>query len=600
MTLRYVGIASLVLLAGCGGGGAGSPSTNPPPQSGGPGGPAPTPTVAVAGAVQKGPFLVGSTVLVNRLDSRGRPTDSTIVTEIEDSVGSFSFETNGTGPVQLVASGYYFSELTGQISSGTLTLKAIYEVTGTASQSAYVNIMTHLINDRVRELIGDGTSTVTSAVSQAEREFLQAFAPALPLDGVDQFSGLSIYNTTGSTDDVGNAYLLALSTGFYQYATTKAQQFGTTPDAELTLILNQICDDFADDGQLQTADFMSEFIRSIRSLSPSLIAANLRSRSIVDYPAGIDVPDISRFLNLCAGVAECAWRSGAPMPQPTALQGTADFGGKLYSFGGASPDATEHRSVYAYDPVANTWTAKQPMPVSAYVVAAQAVGDKIYVMPLYGSEGFMDELFEYDPPTDTWTPKAERPTHRYDLSAVALNGRLYVIGGHGTIDDGPWESGKPWSYKSHVEVYDPATNAWSSVQPLPYPLASTASCVAGDKIFVFGGRDSSGVVQASTLVYDTSADAWSTRSPLPAGRENHTCTEVGDAFLLVGGVRGSSVLDAVDHYDPATDSWASPTRMTTRRHRHGAEAVGGEVVIVGGSGQGSVPLDSVEILNPLL
>ena len=63
---------------------------------------------------QKGRFLVRSTVLINLLDERGRSTMSTIVSKIEDSIGSFSFVTSQPGPVQLVASGYYFSELTGQ------------------------------------------------------------------------------------------------------------------------------------------------------------------------------------------------------------------------------------------------------------------------------------------------------------------------------------------------------------------------------------------------------------------------------------------------------------------------------------------------------
>ena len=48
-------------------------------------------------------------------------------------------------------------------------------------------------------------------------------------------------------------------------------------------------------------DFIREFTTALRSLSPDTIAANLRNRAIVDYPAGLDVPDISVFLNLCAG-----------------------------------------------------------------------------------------------------------------------------------------------------------------------------------------------------------------------------------------------------------------------------------------------------------
>jgi N-acetylneuraminic acid mutarotase len=601
MTLRYVGLASLTLIAGCGGGGSGQTST---PTQGNQGvQPGPAPSISVAGAVQKGPFLVGSTVLVNKLDSLGRPTDSTIVTEVEDSVGGFSFSTTSSGPVQIVASGYYFSELTGQVSSGTLTLRAVYDVSSASSQTAYVNIMTHLINDRVLALIANERLSVANAISRSEREFLSAFSAALAVDDVDQFAGLSIYNTAASANDAGNAYLLALSTGFYKYSTTKAQQFGTAPDPELTLILNRIREDFAADGTVETSGFINEFTRAIRSLSPVEIAHNLRNRSIADYPSGLDVPDISRFLNQCAGTAECAWRSGAPMPQPTRTHATAQFGGKLYVFGGVSSVADVTQAVRVYDPVANTWTSKGQMPVAMTSGSAHTVGNKIYVLPTY-NHGFLNQVLEYDPVNDTWTSKTPSPTHRYETATEVLNGRIYVAGGHGTIDDGPWAPGKPWAFKAHVGVYDPATDTWTTAQSLPIPIAGAASCVAGAQLYVFGGRTGPGSLLDGAWVYNPTADSWSAKSPLSSAREGHSCVEVGDEFYMLGGLMGNSVvLDAVDRYDPATDTWQSPTRMPTGRYWLGAEAIGGEIFIVGGQTLPTMNsdgrLDVVEILNPL-
>ena len=305
LSTRVVCVLAALALAGCGGGGGGTPSVGPRLAS----------PVLIEGAVQKGPFIVGSTVLINRLDSRGRSTPSTLVAEIEDSVGSFSFETTERGPVQIVATGYYFSELTGQISDGQLTLKALYEVSTDARQIAHVNILTHLINDRVLELISDGEPSLREAIAQAEDELVAALSDALVISDLNEFSELSLYDSaTTQNNTLGNAYLLALSTGFYKYAKTKAQEFGTATDAELTLVLNRISDDLADDGRLQPGPFIGEFVTAIRSLSPETIAANLRSRSLVDYPQGLGVPDISVFLDLCAGAFDCPWSAGAPMP----------------------------------------------------------------------------------------------------------------------------------------------------------------------------------------------------------------------------------------------------------------------------------------------
>ncbi len=253
--------APALALAGCGGGGGGeTPSAVTPPSS-----------VLVEGAVQNGPFIVGSTVLINRLDEpRCSSTPSTLLAEIEDSVGSFSFETTESGPVQIVATGYYFSELTGQISDGQLTLKALYEVGTDTRQIAHVNILTHLINDRVLDLIADGQPTLREAITQAEDEIIAALSDALAIPDLNKFSALSLYDSaTAQNNTLGNAYLLALSTGFYKYAKTKAQEFGTATDAELTLVLNRVSDDLEDDGRLQPGPFDPRVrVTAIRSLSP--------------------------------------------------------------------------------------------------------------------------------------------------------------------------------------------------------------------------------------------------------------------------------------------------------------------------------------------
>ena len=156
------------------------------------------------------------------------------------------------------------------------------------------------------------------------------------ISDLNEFSALSLYDSaTAQNNTLGNAYLLALSTGFYKYAKTKAQEFGTATDAELTLVLNRISDDLADDGRLQPGPFIGEFVTAIRSLSPETIAANLRSRSLVDYPQGLGVPDISVFLDLCAGTFDCPWSAGAPMPSAFDWPHHRRARGKIYVFGGA-------------------------------------------------------------------------------------------------------------------------------------------------------------------------------------------------------------------------------------------------------------------------
>jgi N-acetylneuraminic acid mutarotase len=603
LSTRVVCALAILALAGCGGGDGGTAAAN--------GGPTRASPVLVEGAVQKGPFIVGSTVLINRLDSRGRSTPSTLVAEIEDSVGSFSFEATETGPVQLIATGYYFSELTGQISDGQLTLRALYEVGTDARQIAHVNILTHLINDRVLELIADGQPTLREAIEQAEDELVAALADVLVISDLNEFSALSLYDSaTTRNNTLGNAYLLALSTGFYKYAKTKAQEFGTATDAELTLILNRISDDLADDGRLEAGPFIREFVTAIRSLSPETITANLRSRSLVDYPQGLGVPDISVFLDLCAGTFDCPWSAGAPMPWPLTGHATAVHAGKIYLFGGRSPPGPCcSDAVYAYDPVANEWTPKRQMPAASRGPAAtHTIGDKIYVV--IGSNDLLqleNKLYAYDPVTDQWSARAARPTYRAHFASAVVNGLLYVMGGYGRVDNGPGIF--DGELKSHVEIYDPATDRWSTGAPLPTALAHGQACVFSNQLYVFGGGSISGAWERSILTYNTTSSSWSAKSPMPNIRVGFACAVVDGAAYLVGGYRlgPAEMVDEIERYDPFVETWSSPTRLKTPRYGLSAAVVGERIITMGGTtytGPYSAtnrepfpPVDVVEILD---
>jgi N-acetylneuraminic acid mutarotase len=633
---RWLAIAALsfgACISGCGGGGGGAEGSTAAPPAPSPLAPPsapPPPPIHIDGAVQKGPFLVGSTILINRRDLRGFSTASTILSEIEDSIGSFDFVTTDPGLVQIVATGYYFSELTGQVSNGTLTLRALYKITDQPGQKAYVNIMTHLINDRVLALLAAGNIDTASAIAKAETELVKAFRDALPVASVEGFSGLSVYNMSGAAGaGVGNTYLLALSTGFYKYAATKAEEFGTATDAELTLVLNKISDDLAADGDLDTPIFIREFTTAIRRLSPETIADNLRRRAIVDYPAGLDVPDISVFLNLCAGNFACPWSGAAPLPKPTDSHSTAAYGGKVYLFGGDNTPATGfrcdvysfgfpkelHRDVFVYDPAANSWQSRGLMPVAMCLLDAHTVGDKIYLIPKRAATdvdgtrqmSMSNAIYEYDPAADRWTQKTPRPTYRNRFVTATVGGKVYVLGGQGTLDNGPKtedEATWPEELKAHVEIYDPATDSWSFGRPAPFPFAGSASCAVRNQIYVFGILTGDWTWEPSVLVYDTEMDQWSAKAPLSARLSDRTCVTVGERVWLFGGETVSpptTASDRVDLYDPLSDYWVSNTRLPTARSRLSATRIGNEVFIFGGKNRfnynDAAGLDVLEVLN---
>jgi len=96
--------------------------------------------------------------------------------------------------------------VTGKLSLGTLSLKAIYNVSEAENQVAFVNILTHLINTRVIKLVKENRLSVAEAITQAQQEFVLALQEVFPVEDPERFSALNVYNNDDS-DLEGNAYL---------------------------------------------------------------------------------------------------------------------------------------------------------------------------------------------------------------------------------------------------------------------------------------------------------------------------------------------------------------------------------------------------------
>lgn len=73
------------------------------------------------------------------------------------------------------------------------------------------------------------------------------------------------------------------------------------------------------------------------------------------------------------------------------------------------------------------------------------------------------------------------PTSRRAVTTSVVDGKIYVIGGY--LD--PAVSGYPGV--TTVEVYDPATDTWTTAPDMPKGRFAPRSSVVDGKIYVIGG-----------------------------------------------------------------------------------------------------------------
>jgi len=241
------------------------------------------------GKAEKGPFVRGTRVSVYELSASFVLTGRSFVVYTDKDDGSFS--SNGlkliSPYVLLDVDGFYFNEVSGELSGSRRNLAALLDLRQT--ETANVNLLTHLERQRVEKLVADGLSFV-QAKSQAQQEVLSVF-------------GLSSDLLAEQSELCGNDAVLLTVSSILQ---------GFRTEAELTELLAVFAQDIAQNGELNN----SGLLQSLSDDASRLSAAEIRNNLMARYQSlGIEVniPDIAPALNAFTGYSPPA-NSGIVYP----------------------------------------------------------------------------------------------------------------------------------------------------------------------------------------------------------------------------------------------------------------------------------------------
>ncbi|HEY3081909.1 MAG TPA: kelch repeat-containing protein [Chloroflexota bacterium] len=184
-------------------------------------------------------------------------------------------------------------------------------------------------------------------------------------------------------------------------------------------------------------------------------------------------------------------------------------------------------------------------------------GDDLYVAYGYDGVNAADTLsFRiYDHDTNKWRqgPVAPGPA-RHWVAGAFHNGRLYCVGG-----------GSDMAAYAEVHRFDPWSNRWSVVAPLPADPsapdqpAGRAGAVAISypykSLYVLGGSRSGDICGAPTrsvLRYDEWSRTWQPAGKLAVPRAGAAAALVDRYIYLFGGCSDTGLLDSVERFDTST------------------------------------------------
>lgn len=216
----------------------------------------------VGGKVEKGPFVRGTAIQMQPLDADLDETGESFTSTITDNEGTFTFGSKllKSPYVKLSASGYYFNEVTGELSKGTLALNAVANLQNAADVN--LNILSHLKYQRVMDLVAKDGKSFKEANNQAQEEVLKTF-------GLEKYAKTDVnhFSITSGTDEA--AALIAVSS-LILYNRSEAQ---------ITEYLSQLSEEFAEDGNFSET-IKLQIRKDMFSLESKLpqIAENIKKR----------------------------------------------------------------------------------------------------------------------------------------------------------------------------------------------------------------------------------------------------------------------------------------------------------------------------------
>ncbi|WP_437300204.1 kelch repeat-containing protein [Sorangium sp. So ce426] len=209
--------------------------------------------------------------------------------------------------------------------------------------------------------------------------------------------------------------------------------------------------------------------------------------------------------------------------------------GRVLRTGGSDDDSTLKEAVF-YDPATNTWSSAGSMSVTRYLHTATLLQDgRVLVVGGYTLNG--NEMPQgrtsveiYDPATGAWTPAAPTNLPRMQHTATLLpSGRVLVLGGGGRIYGGTEEEIEVLVDAGETaEIYDPASDTWTSTAPpnFLHTWASAVTPMSHGRVMAVGSDGAE--------IYKEANGTW-TPIDEPIQRGFPTATTLQDGSVLITG-----------------------------------------------------------------
>ena len=239
------------------------------------------------------------------------------------------------------------------------------------------------------------------------------------------------------------------------------------------------------------------------------------------------------------------WTQIADLPKHLTHVGTAVDGKDIYFAGGYIGKSTPENpnyggqifattDVWKYNVDTNSWLAVPPLPEARGSGQLAVLNRQLHFfggVDITRADRGEHWILSLDNIGAGWTKAALMPNPRSHMAGVVIGGKIYAIGGQHNTDE-------KLVTQNSVHVWNPAKpNTWTAVANLPKARSHTSSStfVMDNRIIVVGGEIAHSKAMADVTAYNPLSNAWTELTPLPIARLSGVAGSIGNQIFFTTG-----------------------------------------------------------------
>ena len=118
-------------------------------------------------------------------------------------------------------------------------------------------------------------------------------------------------------------------------------------------------------------------------------------------------------------------------------------------------------------------------------------------------------------------------------------------------------------------MFDPASNTFTELKPLPYAVSHVATTTWQDNVVVVGGSDKKGNIHNTVILYNVTTGSHRMLPEMTKKRCGCTAVTIGGNLVTMGGMDNAvKDLNSVECYNFHTNTWTEFPAMTNERAYH--------------------------------